>query len=161
MKTEIRPTIIVDTREQTPLAFKNLPSEVGTLQSGDYSVRGATELFAVERKSISDLVGCITGSDRERFERELHRLRGFWFSRLLIVGAEAEILTMQYRSNIKPKSVLHSLWAFEQRYRVPVVFEPFADKAALLVERWAYFFARELLKIDQTQFTEPETHTTQ
>jgi ERCC4-type nuclease len=103
----IQPTIVIDTREQTPLTFANLPSERGTLQSGDYSARGLEELFAVERKSIADLVACCT-VERERFERELHRLRGFRFARLLIVGCEAEITTHRYRGNTSPKSVLHT-----------------------------------------------------
>ena len=143
----ISPVAIIDTREQTPLVFQTIKSEVGTLQTGDYSIRGAEELFSVERKSVSDLVGCVTGDNRERFERELHRLRGFWFARILIVGSELEIASHRYRSGINPKSVLHTLWAFEVRYRVPVVFEPDPDKAAKLVERWIYFFCRELVKV--------------
>jgi len=46
-------------------------SRLGTLQSGDYSVAGCEELFAMERKTIGDLVGCFMGENRQRFEREL------------------------------------------------------------------------------------------
>ncbi len=54
------PTIITDTREQTPLVFEHLPSEHlpserGSLQSGDYSILGLEHDFAIERKSIPDL----------------------------------------------------------------------------------------------------------
>ena len=140
---DFKPTLIIDTREQTPLSFKNLPAIRGTLTSGDYSIAGAQELFAVERKSIPDLVMSLT-TERERFERELHRLRGFRFARLLIVGAESEIATHRYRSNANPKAVLHSLWAFEARYNVPLVFEPLEDRAAVLIEKWTYWFAREI-----------------
>src|SRR5260370_30850848 len=79
------PVIVVDTREQEPLSFHRLKAVCGTLISGDYSVAGLEELFAVERKTVSDLVGCCMGENRERFERELHRLRGFRFKRLLVV----------------------------------------------------------------------------
>ena len=72
----IAPTVIIDSREQAPLAFANLPSEVGTLDTGDYSIRGLEHLVAVERKSLDDLLG-IVGRDRQRFRRELQRLRGF------------------------------------------------------------------------------------
>lgn len=143
MSIEIKPTIITDSREQAPLIFKNLPSERGTLTTGDYSFRGAEELFAIERKSVADLVACC-GPERDRFERELHRLRGYRFARLLIVGCEAEITTHRYRGNMSPKSVLHTVRAFEARY-VPVVWEPFPEKAAELVERWVYWLARELV----------------
>ena len=140
---DFKPTILIDTREQTPLLFKNLPFITGTLTSGDYSILGAQELFAVERKSIADLVMSCT-TERERFERELHRLRGYRFARLLIVGAESEIATHRYRSNANPKAILHSLAAFEIRYNVPVIFEPLEDRAAVLIERWAFWFAREI-----------------
>jgi len=46
------------------------------------------------------------GQNRERFERELHRIRGYRFKRLLVVGSEAEILAGHYHSNIKPSAVL-------------------------------------------------------
>jgi hypothetical protein len=42
-------------------------------------VAGLQDLFSIERKTVSDLVGCCMGENRERFERELHRLRGYWF----------------------------------------------------------------------------------
>jgi hypothetical protein len=87
----LRPVLVTDTREQLPLPFKRLASVRATLTSGDYSFRGGEELFAVERKSIADLVGCCVGDNRERFFRELHRLRGYRFKRLLVVGTRDEI----------------------------------------------------------------------
>lgn len=139
------PTLIVDSREQDPLVFQKLPTERGTLQTGDYSIKGCEDLFAVERKSIADLVGSVT-TERDRFEREMHRLRGFRFKRLLIVGAEAEIKTHRYRGNANPKAILHSVRAFEVRYDCPVVWQAFPDKAAEQVESWAFWFAREIQK---------------
>ena len=53
----------------------------------------------------------------------LHRLRGYQFKRLLIVGTKAELLSGEYRSNIRPASVLGSLRAFEVRYDRPSFFE--------------------------------------
>lgn len=143
---DLRPTVVVDTREQQPLIFNRLPTKRGTLQSGDYSVAGLEHLFAVERKSISDLVGCCVGDGRERFERELHRLRGFQFARLLVIGSEQEIIEHNYHSNVSPKVVLHTLRAFEVRY-VPVAWAADPDTAAELVEGWAFWFAREVVSI--------------
>jgi hypothetical protein len=87
------PSIIIDTREQQPLVFQTLPATRGTLQTGDYSILGAEEHFAVERKSLEDLASSSAGPNRERFERELHRLRGYRFKRLLSVGTEQDIQT--------------------------------------------------------------------
>jgi len=140
------PLIIIDTREQDPLPFSRLKTQSGTLITGDYSVAGLENLFAVERKSISDLVGCCIGQNRERFERELHRLHGFRFKRLLVVGTEAQILSGQYRSNIKPQAITGTLHAFEIRYDVPIVFCETPELAARQVERWAFWFVREYVQ---------------
>lgn len=143
---DVRPAVIIDTREQEPLPIRRLPVIRGTLQSGDYSFTGGQELFAIERKSIPDLVGCIMGESRERFERELHRLRGFRFKRLLIVGTRAEIVAGNYRSNVKPASVLHSLAAWEIRYDLPAVFCPTAEAAGEQVESWVFWYACEIVE---------------
>jgi DNA excision repair protein ERCC-4 len=142
---DVRPCIVIDSREQTPLVFRRLPSVVDGLTSGDYSVAGLEGVFAVERKTVADLVGCCTGDDRQRFERELHRLRGCRFSRLLVVGTREEIERGEYRSRITPAAVLHSLTAWEARY-VPVVFCPTAEDAARQVEVWAFWYAREVVQ---------------
>lgn len=132
------PVIVTDTREQRPLIFQHLASEPGTLQSGDYSIRGLENDFAIERKSIADLCQSVTRG-RERFERELHRLRGFHFARVLIVGNPHEVHAIAHNS----KAVFSSISAFEARWNVPVIWEPSPELAARLVERWAWFFHRE------------------
>lgn len=142
----IKPTIIIDTREQTPLKFERYPSKVAGLRTGDYSIEGLEELFAIERKSITDLVGCCCDSNRKRFERELHRLRGYERKRLLIIGSVAEIVGHRYRGNTSPNAVLATLAAFEMRYDVPVVFIPCEIEAAKRVENWAYWYLREFVK---------------
>lgn len=131
------PLLLVDTRERTPLAFDHLQSAPATLQSGDYSVRGLEEVFAVERKTLSDLAGSLR-SGRARFMRELHRLRGFSFARLLVVGTIQELYTLSQRGRANPDQIEHSLLAIEQRYAVPVVRVDTPAHAALLVETWAF-----------------------
>ena len=86
------------------------------------------------------------GDARARFERELHRLRGYRFKRLLVIGSEAKILAGQYHSNIKPNAVLATVCAFEVRYDLPVVFVSTAQAGARLVERWAFYYARQAVE---------------
>ncbi|MCP4676779.1 MAG: hypothetical protein GY854_14945 [Deltaproteobacteria bacterium] len=144
--SDVRPVIVVDTREQDPLFFKRLFSVRGTLVSGDYSILSLEGQFAIERKSIADLVSCCVGNNRERFERELHRLSSYRFARLLVVGSRESIERGEYRSRIPPKSVLHSLAAWEARHNVPTVFIPTPEEASLQIETWAYWFAREIVQ---------------
>ena len=139
------PTVVIDSREQSPLTFTRLPSVRGTMLTGDYSFRGGEELFSVERKSIADLVACCAGDNRKRFFRELHRLRGFKFKRLVIVGAREHIEAGHYRLKISPKSVLATLAVIEVRFDTPVVFAPTPEAAAELVESWAWWVAREIV----------------
>lgn len=140
------PTIVRDSREQLPLIFTRLQSVDGTLYSGDYSILGLEELFAVERKTVADLVACCCGDNRARLKRELHRLRGFVFKRLLIVGTEEQIFRGQYLSSVTPQAVLATLAAFEVRYDLPVVFIRTPELAARQIERWAFYFARDYIK---------------
>ena len=143
---DARPCIVVDTREQTPLCFSRLASVRGTLTTGDYSFAGGEESFAVERKSIPDLVACCIGTNRERFFRELHRLRGYRFKRLVIVGTVEEVQARDYRSRLAPAAVLATLQAIEARFDVPVVWMDSPAAAALKIESWVYWFARELVE---------------
>ena len=95
---DLRPVIVVDSREQTPLPISRLETVRAGLQSGDYSFQGGEDVFAVERKAIGDLVACCMGENRLRFEREMHRLRGFRFKRLLIDGPKWMIEGQRYKS---------------------------------------------------------------
>lgn len=139
------PVIVVDTREQDPLPIRRLATLRAGLTSGDYSIAGAEHLFAVERKSITDLIACC-GPERERFERELHRPRGFRFARLLVIGAESDVATGGFRSRMSPRAVLASVRAFEARYNLPVVWQPDPDEAGRQIERWAAWFAYDIAR---------------
>jgi DNA excision repair protein ERCC-4 len=107
--------ICIDTREQTPLPFSRLKTRWGKLPAGDYSIAGLEdeEEFAVERKTVPDLVGCCMGDNRDRFERELKLLRGYDFKRILVVGSRSDIEMQRYHSRITPRSVFGSLSAYE------------------------------------------------
>lgn len=142
---DAKPVVVIDTREQTPLPIARLPVTRDTLTTGDYSFLGAEEMFSIERKTVQDFIGCCVASERERFLREMHRLRGYRFKRLLIVGSRSEIEQQRYRGNLAPQAALGTLAMIEARYDVPVVFCASPEAAAELIERWVTYFARELV----------------
>jgi hypothetical protein len=115
------------------------------LIAADYSIAGAETLFGIERKTIPDLITCCT-TERERFERELVKLRGFRFRRLVVVGLEADILHGNFRSLANPKAIMATLYCFEIRYDLPFQFCATPEIAGRLIERWARWFSRELYK---------------
>jgi ERCC4-type nuclease len=141
---DLRPTIVIDTREQEPLKFTRLQAVTHALFTGDYSIRGLEDQFAIERKSIDDLANSCLSSNRDRFEHELHRLRGFRFKRLLVVGSREDMAAGRYHSRIAPKAVLATLGAFEIRYDLPVVYAETTGSAARMIEQWAWYYAREV-----------------
>ena len=140
---KIEPHIVIDSREQTPLAFENLPAEVGTLGTGDYSIRGLEHLIAVERKSLPDLLACC-GRERDRFKRELQRLKAYPFRLLVIETTAAELEAGDWRSKLKPNHVLGSLAAWQAQYSLPVWLG--GDRAACgrFVEKFLYQAARTI-----------------
>lgn len=152
----VPPVAIVDSREQTPLVIPGLRMVVRGLTSGDYSFIGGEHLFAIERKSLDDLVGCVT-RERERFERELIRLRGYRFRRLLIVGSEADIVAGRYTSAVAPHAVLASLATWEARFDLPVVYADHPEAAGQLVANWIGAVAREIVKDAGATLAGPST----
>jgi ERCC4-type nuclease len=144
--SELRPIIAIDSREKEPLKFTRLQAVERALFTGDYSIMGLEEEFAVERKSLDDLVNCCLSSNRDRFEHELHRLRGYFFKRLLIIGSREDIAAGLYHLRIAPKAVLATLAAFEVRYSIPVIFCSSPEEAAEMIERWVWYFSREVVK---------------
>lgn len=109
------------------MEFSRLPFRVGTLSTGDYSVAGLEHDVAIERKSISDLIGSLT-SGRDRFKREVDRLRAYPFARLLIIGNAQDLLRGTRFANADPKAMTHSLYSIEAR-GLPVVFSETPEQA--------------------------------
>ena len=144
MSITFQPTILIDSREKKPLQFHRFPAERGTLSFGDYSVVTLEREFAIERKSIDDLVKSIV-TDRDRFERQLQKLNSVSFRRLVVIGDMDAIHRHEYRSKVSPKAVLSSLACFEIRYNVPLVVFPDPESAAQAIEDWAFWIGREVL----------------
>lgn len=115
MKSDEIPAIVIDSREQLPYCFDGHPVEQKALRTGDYSIIGCENLFAVERKSVNDLVSTVTHG-RDRFERELARSNGLKRLYLIIESNLQAIVNGDYRSKANPASIIGSLLAWEQRY---------------------------------------------
>ncbi len=98
---------IIDTREQAPLDLSPLRSEAGTLATGDYSVKGLVDVVAIERKSLTDLLGCI-GQDRERFDREVIRLLAYPTRAIIVEATWGQIEAGNWKSKVTPAAAIGS-----------------------------------------------------
>jgi hypothetical protein len=122
-------TVAVDTREQRAYRFADLradacdkyaplvvPVIVTTLAEGDYSIAGMEKWVAVERKSMADLFNTI-GQDRQRFERELHRLQSLRFAAIVVEADWGTIIhSPPVHSQLNPKIIFRSVIAWQQRF---------------------------------------------
>lgn len=137
------PVITRDTREQRKLKPTRLPFVDATMPTGDYGILHMP-CFVVEKKSLDDLCTSIT-KERERFERELERIKAARFRRLLITAFDSEVKTHRYRSGIVPKMIFNTLASFEVKYDLPYVFAGTEENAAAILEGWAWWFARSVV----------------
>ena len=136
--------IVIDTREQLPYRFQT-PAISGTLPTGDYSLAGAEDLIAIERKTRDDLISCLCDG-RERFERELYRGRALDFFAIAVECSLSDLVNGNYRSRMTPKSAIQSILAFSVRYRLPVFFVETRDYGARVTESLLLKYAKEMEK---------------
>ncbi|MGA8641328.1 ERCC4 domain-containing protein [Candidatus Binatus sp.] len=119
-------TVLIDSREQTPLLFPGgVTTERATLKTGDYSVLAdgvdMRDVVGIERKSVSDLLGCI-GGQRDRFERELARLAQFHYRALVIEGTLADLVAATAGRQLTASQVMGSVLAWTFKYSVAPIF---------------------------------------
>lgn len=134
----------VDTREKLPYEFRN-PCEVGTLQVGDYSICGLENHISIERKTVDDLIGCLT-HDRKRFEKELHKGKALDYFGLIVEASLSDLVNGKYHSQMNPRSAVQSLLAFSIRYRLPIFFCENRAYGQRVTESLLCKYAREIEK---------------
>lgn len=141
-----RPTVVVDTREQLPFnlaRFDNwIAGEVrAALPAGDYSIQGMEHLIALERKSLSDLVGTLM-QNRERFIRMCELMSELRW-KAIIVEATLEDVKSPYPSGFTvahPNGVFGSLDAIEAKFGIPIIYT--SQKKALAEEKAASWLSK-------------------
>jgi len=148
-RQKIPVTFVTDSREQRPWELgpphrrelEDHGSIVYALDAGDYGVEidGVLQPIRIERKSISDLFG-VVGHGRERFVRELEKLRdrpAF----LIIEATAAEVKHGYERSLVSGEAAIGSLMCWSIRFGVHVIFAGNRTLAGGLARRLLEEFA--------------------
>lgn len=106
--------VIRDDREKKPWSLPGVEVGEGRLETGDYTVEGFEDRFAVERKSLNDLATSL-GNGRDRFEAEIRRAQSMDEFVVIVEGSRADVEAHQYYSNIHPNAVLGTTekWPFK------------------------------------------------
>ena len=107
--------ILIDSREQQPLKFPGVDTKEAYLETGDYTIEGFEDRFAVERKSINDLANSV-GTDRDRFEAEIKRAQSMDEFVVVVEGTPEDIRTGSYYSQIHPNAVLGTVEKWPWKY---------------------------------------------
>jgi hypothetical protein len=133
-------TAICDTREQRPLDLAPMKTLRTGLDTGDYSIAGLENVVTVERKSLPDLLQCV-GNERERFEREMHRILAFPHKMLVIEATWADIRAGAWRQKVTANAVAGSLLGWMSR-GIPAFFAADHDMAGGIVRHFLFLSAR-------------------
>ncbi len=149
----------MDTREQLPYDFQGYTGvEVirAGLPAGDYSIPGAEHLAAVERKSLDDLIGCLLAKQRDRFERELARLRPYHVAAVVVEASWEDIARGRYTSNMHPQAALQSTLALQVRYSIPFMMCGSREGGQYVTHGLLAKYHREIMK--QSEAMEKSLH---
>lgn len=133
-------TIICDQREQLPWDLSPMKSELGTLATADYSVKGLEHAIAVERKSLDDFLGCV-GQGRERFDRECQRLLAYQTRAIIVEASWDELCRGEWRSKITPQAAQGSALGWIAM-GIPLLFAGSRNHAEKAAARLLFLAAR-------------------
>lgn len=150
-------TVICDTREQANenitgyLDSKKIPHTSRKLDTGDYSAMiGDYTLeqdVVIEKKNgLDEIAGNFT-VDRQRFEDEFTRAKAEGLKVFLLIenATWSDIFLHNYRSKLKPQSLIASLLSWQVRFNLTIIFcKP--SETGQIIYGILYYAAREALK---------------
>jgi ERCC4-type nuclease len=135
--------IIEDTRQQVAMPWPaGIVVEQRTMPEADFTTEKLWSVAAIELKR--DDFPAAVGRDRERFDREIERLRPYRWKCVIV----AQDITSVYRSTlVHPHALLGSIASWYARADVPVLFVGNDAGAARLIagllKRWEERFDEE------------------
>ncbi len=140
---------IVDTREQEPYTFdpERVVATRVALRAGDYSLAGFENRVAVERKSLDDFVSTVI-RERDRFHRELDRLRGLEAACVVVEGNLTDVLRGRFSSGAHPQSILGAALSIIIDHEIPVYFCSDRQAACRFVEGFLLRFHRKATRCE-------------
>lgn len=129
-------TVIKDTREQDGWFFapydKCEGMEIGTMHTGDYTLKGYEDVVCVERKASVSEIAMNLGRKKKPFQEEIERMKDFHFSFLILEFSMDNVLKYPEgskvpraaRSKVKVtgKYLLKCLMEFEIWYNTKIIF---------------------------------------
>ena len=89
-------TVIKDTREQDGWFFGEYDKcegmEIGTLHTGDYTLKGYEDVVCIERKASVSEISMNLGRKKQAFFNEMDRMKDFHFRYLLLEFSASDVI---------------------------------------------------------------------
>ena len=146
--------ILIDTREQRPLSFKN--SELLKLDVGDYGVSGELYDYTfVDRKSYQDFGATVTGG-YARFVKELERCKSLGCFLFIVIECDFDQIYWKNKSVYKKFNlgyVLHNMRDIQAKYSdcCQFVFSGSREESVKLIPK-ILVLGQKLWKVDLQYF---------
>jgi len=150
--------ILVDTREQDPLEFKN--TKVEKLFIGDYLLNdGSYNYTYVDRKSESDFLGTLS-SGFERFTREIEKAVALGSYLFVVIESDIRAIISNhklYRRKTNLEYVFHNMRSLSHKYprHVQFIFSGSREKSLDLIPR-ILIHGQKLWQVDLQYFIDYE-----
>lgn len=134
MNEEAKFTIIQDTREQTPWMFdyeKGIAHEIGTLKTGDYTLKGYEDKICIERKGCIEEFANNLGRDFSRFKRELIRMDDYAHSFIICEFPMRDLVEypfhkpnkkLQTQAKINGRFLMKQIMEIQLEHSVKIIF---------------------------------------
>ncbi len=159
-------TVIKDSREQKGWTFNvHTPDHrpprcegtiIDTLQTGDYSLVGYTDILAIERKfSFSELWGNYSSKKRPAFEEEMERMSQIKHSYIIIESLFTpdimELSPPQFSKGVPGKSLVRWLMYLSVKYGVHII------PAGACSHKIAQMICEEVVRVEKDRWVYQES----
>ncbi len=158
-------TVVRDTREQNNHGWTfnaHYPDHrsprcdgtvVDTLKTGDYSIVGYTDIFAIERKAdFSELWGNYSSTKRPAFEAEMERMSHLKYPYIIIESSFnpdiMELSPPQFSKGVPGKSMIRWLMNLSVKYGVNII------PAGACGRKLAQMLCEEVVRVEKDRWVD-------
>ena len=127
---------------------------IDNLNVGDYSISPYQDIFTIEKKTLSDLIGSFSTARKERqeagipnhrenFEQMWQRSEEYLQKILMIEGTLTDLRNKNYRSDYDPNALIASLTSWSMKYKFSWCWVRDENEGQWVI----YWYAKEFLRL--------------